>query len=178
MREKVSRWVLTIISFVFVVIATRNIENISDLSGASDVFRAIYNFTLDNVLFFLSGFAASLSAVMWVLLARKKSRACVKLMFTSNNVVPCQIDSDNVFRWYSLKNYVRFVAPDGFSEQCANTIVYISFQMEICPNFCDIFSTDFVVPKYEVKDFTSRYLIIVFEGDIPPGMLQIVAREK
>ena len=83
----------------------------------------------------------------------------------------------HIFRWYCLRN--GFVFIDKQTEERKERIsltLYVNFDNPINPGTLEVKSPDIKLPRYEVKDLTNRYAIIVFNDDLPRGEIHITVK--
>jgi hypothetical protein len=91
---------------------------------------------------------------------------------------PTRISSTNIWRWYSLRLIVAAIDQNtgGVQHQHASLVLFIVFEQPVVIGTLEISSPDFQMPRHEVKEFTNRYAIVVFSGELPAGTLEACVR--
>jgi len=89
---------------------------------------------------------------------------------------PTRISQSNVWRWFIL----GIILPvkeikTGKKRISIQPILFIVFDKPVKAGTLEVSSPDSKLPLYEVKEFRSRYAIIVFDGELTSGTLNIVA---
>jgi hypothetical protein len=104
-----------------------------------------------------------------------KGSTTLSLLFDGKGTIPTPVDQKNIFRWYALKNIVRFVNKEtGAEHSIAIWNVFLVFEHPVPLKFVRVsFSGD--LPQYEVKDSGGRHIVLAVMGDIPAGVLKLEA---
>jgi hypothetical protein len=103
--------------------------------------------------------------------------AHLRLLVYDEECSPTRISEKNIWRWFWLRDILTAVAPDvTMSSTATITILCISFQTQMITSSVEIQSPDFTLPRYEVKAFYPRFAIVVFDGKMPAGTLEISMR--
>jgi hypothetical protein len=98
--------------------------------------------------------------------------ASLSLQMYSGERTPTRLAYDNIWRWYYLRTIMVAIEKETEKEH-RNEVsnLFISFDKPVKVGTLEISSEGFVLPSYEVKEFTNRYAIIVFSKQIPEGVL-------
>ncbi len=135
---------------------------------------------------------AALFAVAWYLTSKKRKDvipvhqkgnefvkdAWIRFHLYGDERTPERLEIENVWRWY----YLRLIAigvdkKAGVKEQLLQTVFFLTFDRPVKIGTLEISSPDFKLPRYEVKDFSSRSAIVVFSGPLPTGTLEMRVRQ-
>lgn len=104
-------------------------------------------------------------------------KADLRLLTYNDERTPTGIGSDNIWRWFWMRDILTAVATDGtVSSETTITILFISFETPVIVSSLEISSPDFTVPRHEVKAFYPRFAIVAFQGKVPAGRLEVSAR--
>ena len=92
--------------------------------------------------------------------------------------VPTLISSNNVWRWYYLRNIIKGVTKKGKLPETIGTItiLFISFDRPVKVTTLEVRSSDTRLPTHEVKEFNNRFAIIVFSDALPMGTLEVTVK--
>lgn len=105
-----------------------------------------------------------------------KDSAELRLHFYGDDRPPTRIFASNIWRWYYLRNmFVTIDKNTGKEQRYAIPNLFISFDEPVKVGTLEVIA-DFKLPLYEVKEFTNRFAIIAFSGDLPAGDLNITVR--
>jgi hypothetical protein len=100
--------------------------------------------------------------------------AAFKLHSYGDNRTPQCISSNNIWRWYYLRNRISVInTSDGSMSVSMVSILFITFERPVKISTLHVSSPDVTLPNYEVKEFNNRFAIIVFSDEIPAGTLDI-----
>ena len=103
--------------------------------------------------------------------------AHLRLLVYNDERTPTRISEKNIWRWFWLRDILTMVATDGTMSSTATiTILFLSFETPMITSSVEIQSPDFTLPRYEVKAFYPRFAIVVFDGKMPAGTLEISMR--
>jgi hypothetical protein len=82
---------------------------------------------------------------------------------------------ENVWRWYYLRTIVVAVEKETGKEERQDvvTTLFVNFDNPVSVGTVEVSSPDMRLPLYEVKEFNNRFAIIMFDGSLPQGTLQI-----
>ena len=128
---------------------------------------------------FLLGMSASLFFVHRSRVSSKKpaKTAMLRLHVYSDQRVPEVLQSENVFRWYYLRQVIATIAQDGTQTAVfPTTTVFISFEPEVEVSMFRVRSPNLVLPAHEVKDFNQRFAIVAFGGQMAEGTLELAVQ--
>lgn len=99
--------------------------------------------------------------------------AVLRLHVYADQRVPDALKTENIFRWYHLRQALLNVAPDGTqSVLFPITTVFITFEPEVEISTLKVRSPNIALPTHEVKEFNQRFAIIVFAGPVSEGTLE------
>lgn len=116
---------------------------------------------------------AATSAVAMPALLRIPTR--LRIQFSGGPALPREIDQQNVFRWYALAQLRVEVGPNRpRAERITSWAVTVIFDQPTEVRNVRIDGGP-QLPRHEIKDASARHAIIAFDGDIPPGVLEISA---
>jgi hypothetical protein len=89
---------------------------------------------------------------------------------------PRMMHHENVHRWYQLKNVLNATDPETgqVHQSTVATTIFLAFDTPVLVHTLEVHSPDIRLPAHEVKEFNSRFAIIVFTGEVPMGTLEIV----
>jgi len=91
----------------------------------------------------------------------------LSLQFSAPNTMPVAVTQNNVWRWYALRNI--FVGTDAKTKKTTEAYswtIFISFDNPITFKQIHIDGGGSILPRYEVKDSSTRTAVIAFTGDI------------
>jgi hypothetical protein len=101
------------------------------------------------------------------------TRTSCKLSFT-NDGNPTATSLENIRRWYALNNFITLFDKEKENEQTFGvTILFLNFESPINLKQIHIYSSGTPLPRYEVKDRDSHYVIIVFSKILSNTMLNV-----
>lgn len=122
-------------------------------------------------------FAATLTIVR-ALSGRAKysDTARLSLQTYGDARAPRMTRQENVYRWYQLKNVVNATdtATGQVHQSTVATTLFLAFDTPVLVHTLEVQSPNIQLPVHEVKDFNSRFAIVVFAGEVPMGSLEIV----
>ena len=99
--------------------------------------------------------------------------ALLRLHIYADQRVPEALLSENIFRWYYLRQAIATVAPDGTQAAIfPMTTVFISFEVDVIISTLKVRSPNLTLPVNEVKEFNQRFAVIVFAGPMGEGTLE------
>lgn len=106
----------------------------------------------------------------------KPARTILRLQFNPNNVLPLALEVENIWRWYTLQQFL--VSYDKKMKQkesvVANTTVFVMFTNPIPLKQVKI-NCSGALPIFEVKDAGERHAIIIFDGGLSGLVIDIEA---
>lgn len=106
--------------------------------------------------------------------------AMLRLQMYGDERIPTEIAVDNIWRWYYLKT--KFLAQTkengDIQEIAAMTTLFVSFDEPLKVGTLEVHSPDFKLPTYEVKEFNSKFAIIVFSKTLPMGIIELTIRNR
>jgi hypothetical protein len=87
---------------------------------------------------------------------------------------PMRLSYNNIWRWYYLRNIMVIIGKET-GKEVKHVIgnLYLSFDHPVKVGTLEVSAHGFILPSYEVKEFTNRYAIIVFSDELPGGNLQV-----
>lgn len=91
---------------------------------------------------------------------------------------PVELERIIVWRWYFLQNVFQFMCQDGTSGEAKLCTLFILFERDVRIGQVLVSSDDFILPVWEVKDKSSKHVIISFNGNVPAGKIKIVVDES
>jgi hypothetical protein len=101
-------------------------------------------------------------------------KATLRLHVYADHRVPDSIHSENIFRWYYLRQAVVAVGPNGeHAPAYLSTTLFVSFEPEVRISTLKVRSPNLTLPLHEVKEFNQRFAIIVFAGPLAEGTLEV-----
>jgi hypothetical protein len=101
-------------------------------------------------------------------------KASLRLHIYDDNRTPDRIAAENIFRWFYLKNIIIMQEPKAEQRsEAISATLFVTFEPEVKISTIQVRSPDMKLPLYEVKEFNQRFAIIVFNGAIGPGTLEI-----
>ena len=103
--------------------------------------------------------------------------ALLRLHIHADQRMPELLQSENVFRWFFLRQAIATTTPDGaHSTVFPITTVFVTFEPEVVISTFRVRSPNLQLPSHEVKEFNQRFAIIVFGGELGDGTLELVRR--
>jgi len=106
----------------------------------------------------------------------------LRLHFLGGHQAPQELHQDNVFGWYTLWNEgvtMKGLSPEGklLGEATTNPWwwIFVIFDHPVSYHELTVSFSSPGFPSYEVKQSTTRSVIIVVQGDIPAGDMEIYA---
>lgn len=101
-------------------------------------------------------------------------RALLRLHVYADHRVADALASENIFRWYQLRQAIVVTSPDG-TEKTAfpSTILFVTFEPEVRITTLKVQSPDITLPPHEVKEFNQRFAIVVFMGELSTGTVEV-----
>lgn len=104
--------------------------------------------------------------------------ATLRLHLYGDERVPTVVSSNNVWRWYYLRNIIKGITKKGKLPETIGTItiLFISFDRPVKVTTLEVSSSDIKLPTHEVKEFNNRFAIIVFSNALPTGTLEVTVR--
>jgi hypothetical protein len=125
-------------------------------------------FVIASVIFIVRHFVPTRSDVA---LAEKSE---LRMHFYGDDREPTRISAVNIWRWYYLRNiFIGIEKETGKQSKSIISTFFISFDRPTKVGTLTVRSSDFRIPAYEVKQFTNRFAIISFLGELPAGSLEI-----
>ena len=89
---------------------------------------------------------------------------------------PTPISLHNVWRWYYLRNILVGIDKEtGRRVEHIILSLFILFDQLVAIGTPEV-TAGFQLPRYEVKDFSNRAIIVGFSGDLPAGDLTVTVR--
>jgi hypothetical protein len=95
------------------------------------------------------------------------------LRYYQGHPIPTAVSYKNIWRWFSLQNNLYVHTPLGLMTG-SNTNIFIAFEKPVKVGTLILSSADYVMPKYEVKEFNNRFAVITID-ETPAGVLDIKA---
>jgi hypothetical protein len=116
------------------------------------------------ILVLIGSFVFILRALGWVG-AEKSDAAELRLHIFDSDSPPRELSSSNISGWYFFRN-----KSNGITATCTLLVVFDNpiIAKGLKSSFIDMKASD-----YEVKEFNSRFSVIVFTGDVRIGSLLI-----
>lgn len=150
---------------------------------------AVLQYNVDSIPYWASAtgilFSVLLIGISIGLFASNKRRnptfptsTLLRLHISGDHRTSEELESENIYRWYTLKNMITMMSEDGEkSNKISSEFIYINFMQETAVSTLRVTSPDMSLPIYEVKEFNSRFAIIVFASVIPAGTLEIKVKK-
>jgi len=118
------------------------------------------------------------------------TRAELRLRCHGTALAPTKLSETNIWRWYILTMVERVMAagagahgvsfgPIGAGGTALAPIqhtLFVTFNKPVAVGTLEITSPDMALPLHEVKEFTNRFAIIVFDQGLPAGTLVITLK--
>jgi hypothetical protein len=87
---------------------------------------------------------------------------------------PTRLSYDNIWRWYYLRMIMIGIEKDtGKEHRNAVASLYVNFDKPVMVGTLEVSAHGFTLPRYEVKEFTNRYAIVVFSQELPEGTVRV-----
>lgn len=100
-------------------------------------------------------------------------RAELTFHFYGDTRNPKLLSSENLWRWYLLRNQFVTVDAQGITYKRTISNLFITFNTPVRIGTVEVSSPDSKLPAYEVKEFNNRFAIIVFQDELSSGTLNI-----
>ncbi|MFO9403474.1 hypothetical protein SDB56_10060 [Legionella pneumophila serogroup 1] len=103
-------------------------------------------------------------------------RAELTFHFYGDTRNPKLLSSENLWRWYLLRNCFVTVDNQGITHKITISNLYITFDTPVKIGTVEVNSPDSKLPAYEVKEYNNRFVIIVFQDELTSGTLNITVK--
>lgn len=101
-------------------------------------------------------------------------RALLRLHVYADHRVADALFSENIFRWYQLRQAIVATSPDGTKKTVfPSTTLFVTFEPKVRISTLKVKSPDITLPPHEVKEFNQRFAIVVFMDELPTGTLEV-----
>ena len=98
----------------------------------------------------------------------------IRIQTYSDTRLPTRRQHENIWRWYSMSNHIRGRSADGDETDLAfQFILFLVFETPISVGQILVSSPDIHLPSHEVKDSGPRHAIIVFNGSVGAGEIEV-----
>lgn len=98
----------------------------------------------------------------------------LRLQVYADTRTPLRREHANIWRWYTLRNVIYGRDAQGAQTTAAlQFFVFLVFENPAAVGQITVVSPDFRLPPYEVKDSGPRHAIIIFNGPMADGDLEI-----
>ena len=124
----------------------------------------------------LFGTAILIASQIGWLGSRLADFAELHLRYYGDGRPPTEVSQVGIWRWYSLRNSMIVMTPQGTATGSL-TNIFISFDKPVRAGTLEVKSVDYIIPKYEVKEFNNRFAIIAID-ETPAGILDISVRNR
>jgi hypothetical protein len=101
--------------------------------------------------------------------------AFIRLHIHADERQPDKLHTENIFRFYQLRNVLLAPLAEGGLAQGASTTMFVTFENDVEITSIEVSSPDMVLPVHEVKEYNQRYAIICFAEFLPGGTLEVRA---
>lgn len=100
----------------------------------------------------------------------------LRLHLYGDNRFPTRVSGSNDWRYYYLhQTLVGIDKETGRKAEHVVPLLVFSFEKPIKVGTLEVNSSDFTLPRYEVKEFNNRFAVIVFYDALPAGSLNLRA---
>lgn len=134
----------------------------------------------------VAGAACLVAAVVMLLWPRIRrwwasdfTETFVVLQVIAGQPVPLQSKQVNSWSWYTLPIIADGFGTDGkpLARHHFMTILVWIFEKPTTYSQVEVIGKNMALPVYEVRERSTRHAIIIFEGNLPPGTLELRLRQ-
>lgn len=98
----------------------------------------------------------------------------IRIQTYSDARLPTRRQQENVWRWYTMSNQIRGIDGAGVEVNLAfQFILFLVFETPVAVGQILVSSPDMALPSHEVKDSGPRHAIIVFNGSVGAGEIEV-----
>ncbi|AGK58568.1 hypothetical protein HYPDE_34483 [Hyphomicrobium denitrificans 1NES1] len=98
----------------------------------------------------------------------------LRIQTYSDARLPTRRQQENIWRWYTLSNRIRGRDANGTETDIAiQFFVFLVFETPVAVGQVLVSSPDMQLPSHEVKDSGPRHAIIVFNGGVSAGEIEV-----